>query len=53
MKYRLYTISNGNNSNDIAIPEDRVDDFDAFLVNLPEGNQIEDLLNNFGAILIG
>jgi hypothetical protein len=53
MKYRLYTISNDSKSSDIAIPEDRVADFDTFLSNLPEGQQIEDHLNNFGAVLIG
>lgn len=53
MNYRLYTISNDTKSSNIAIPEEKVEAFDTFLANLPEGQQIEDLLNNFGAVLIG
>ena len=53
MNYRLYNISSDTKSNDIAIPEDRVEDFDSILSSLPAGYEIEDLLNKFGAVLIG
>ena len=53
MKYRLYTISTKKGSNSIAIPEDRVENFDLFLESLPEGEEIEEILNRFDAVLVG
>lgn len=52
MEYRLYTFSDGSHTSQVAIPENNVEAFDAHLSNLPE-SRIEDILNKFGAILIG
>ena len=53
MNYRLYTISNDTKSSQIAIPEEKVEVFDAFLSDLPDGQIIEAHLNKFDAVLIG
>lgn len=52
MNYRIYTISDGIVTNEFAIPEARTSEFDAYIVSVPEGHNIEEFLNTFGALQI-
>lgn len=52
MKYRIYTISSDSNTSDIAIPENRVAEFDAYIASVPPGHDIEEFLNTFGVVLV-
>lgn len=52
MQYRIYTIGHDSGSIDIAIPENRVEAFDAYIASIPDGHDIEEFLNTFGAILV-
>lgn len=52
MKYRLYTITNDSKVSNVAIPEARVEEFDAMILTQPEGKAIEDILNAFDAVLV-
>jgi hypothetical protein len=52
MDYRIYTISDGVVTNEFVIPESRTAEFDAYIVSVPEGHDIEEFLNTFGALQI-
>lgn len=52
--YRLYTITIGNQTSQVAIPEKNTDVFDEHVSqSLPEGQHLESLLNRLEAVLIG
>lgn len=53
MEYRLYTIGKDGAASNVAIPESRVENFDEIISNLPEGYDIEEILNRFEAIHLG